>query len=109
MPSPSGFSIPSIPSVTPLHQPEEDQQIIGNNPYYAPQNIGPSHSMMTGSSGSMGMGGMSSGMGSSSDMVNMGLPLLMNTPTKFSSYQPSYATPHSMMQPQTPVSIFHFI
>lgn len=104
LPSP-GFSIPSVG--TPLHQPEEDQQIIANNPYYTPQHMGPQHSMMTGSTNTMGVGGMNSGMGSSSGMGSMGLPPLMNTPTRLSSYQPSYATPQSMMQPQTPVNLFY--
>lgn len=137
LPSP-GFSIPSIG--TPLHQPEEDQQIIGNNPYYAQHMGAPNALGGTGSTGltpsgmtpsgmtpsgmtpnplastssgltpiGMGSSGMSnSGVGSSgmnnNGMNNMGMPSLMNTPTKMSSYQPSYATPQSMMQPQTPVS-----
>lgn len=101
LPSP-GFSIPSVG--TPLHQPEEDQQIIGNNPYYTPQHIGSQHGMM--SSSMMGASGnsLNSGMGGPPSVLSgMGLPPLMNTPTKLSSYQPSYATPQSMMQPQTPV------
>lgn len=55
-------------------------------------------------------GGMSSGMQQNS-MQNMGgLPSLMQTPGKMaqSSYQPSYSTPQSMMQPQTPVSIYFY-
>lgn len=147
LPSP-GFSIPSIG--TPLHQPEEDQQIIGNNPYYAqhvgaqnqlggtgstglmpsgmtpsgmtpsgmtpsgmtPSGMTPSaHASSTGLTpsgmGSSGMG--NSGVGSSgmnnNGLSNIGMPSLMNTPSKMSSYQPSYSTPQSMMQPQTPVSL----
>lgn len=126
LPSP-GFSIPSIG--TPLHQPEEDQQIIGNNPYYA-QHVGATNALGgTGSTGltpsgmtpiqissstgltpvGMGSSGMgNSGVGSSgmnnNGLSNIGMPSLMNTPTKLSSYQPSYSTPQSMMQPQTPVS-----
>lgn len=92
LPSP-GFSIPSIG--TPLHQPEEDQQIIANNssyPQYA-QHIAP-----TSMSGGMTPNQLGSG------MQSMGLPPLMQTPVKPAhSYQPSYATPQSMMQPQTPV------
>lgn len=141
LPSP-GFSIPSIG--TPLHQPEEDQQIIGNNPYYAqhvsaqnqlggtgmtpsgmtpsgmtPSGMTPSGmtpSALTSSTGltpsGMGSSGMgNSGVGSSgmnnNGLSNIGMPSLMNTPSKMSSYQPSYATPQSMMQPQTPVSFYN--
>lgn len=101
LPSP-GFSIPSIG--TPLHQPEEDQQIIANNPYFN-HGATPSSSQMM----SVPMGG-SSGMtpnaisnsGMSGNDIEM--PSIMNTPSKMSSYQPSYATPQSLMQPQTPVS-----
>lgn len=91
LPSP-GFSIPSIG--TPLHQPEEDQQIIANNPY---QQFNQMNSMNMNSQ--MNVGGMSS------SMQNMGLPSLMNmTPTKqMHSYQPSYSTLQNMLQPQTPV------
>lgn len=114
MPSP-GFSIPSVG--TPLHQPEEDQQIIANNPYYAQHMGGPaSNQMMTGQmigSGNTGLtpAGMGSstlssgGVGSSGMMGNgIEMPSLMNSPTKLNSYQPSYPAPQSMMQPQTPVS-----
>lgn len=125
LPSP-GFSIPSIG--TPLHQPEEDQQIIGNNPYYA-QHVGATNALGgTGSTGltpsgmtpnqlssstgltpiGMGSTGMSnSGVGSSgmNNKSDFFMPSLMNTPSKSNSYQPSYSTPQSMMQPQTPVSI----
>lgn len=105
LPSP-GFSIPSIG--TPLHQPEEDQQIIANQPYpqYAQQMVPPmAHMGNTGSLGMSSMGGSMSGLQQNS-MQNMGLPSLMHTPAKLphSTYQPSYATPQSMMQPQTPVS-----
>lgn len=102
LPSP-GFSIPSIG--TPLHQPEEDQQIIANNQYssFGSMNMG------GGSMGNNQMGGSNishsnnSGM---SSLQSMGLPSLMHTPIKqiHNSYQPSYATPHSMIQPQTPVN-----
>ena len=94
LPSP-GFSIPSIG--TPLHQLEEDQQIVGNNPYFSSQ-MTPQHGM--GSNSNSGMGGSNS---MSGGLNSMGLPSLTNTPAKLSSYQPSYATPQSMMQPQTPV------
>lgn len=111
MPSP-GFSIPSIG--TPLHQPEEDQQIIANNPYYAQHMGGPaSNQMMSGSGGTgltpvgMGSNTLSSGGVGSSGLIGNGMemPSLMSTPTKLNSYQPSYAAPQSMMQPQTPVSL----
>lgn len=104
LPSP-GFSIPSL---TPFQQLEEEQQIIANNPYYA------AHSTTTGLTPA-GMGSTNNsnnGVGSSGLNTNIettmstnipSLPSLMNTPTKGSSYQPSYATPQSMMQPQTPV------
>lgn len=121
LPSP-GFSIPSIG--TPFQQLEEDQTIIANNPYYA-QNamtgLTPIHP--SASSGTpvhpptgltpAGMGNASTsnnGVGSSGLNTNIetstatSLPSLINTPTKGSSYQPSYTTPQSMMQPQTPVS-----
>lgn len=97
LPSP-GFSIPSIG--TPLHQPEEDQQIIPNNssyPQYVPHI--PSSTITSGMTPNQISGG--------SGMQNMGLPSLMQTPVKpIHSYQPSYATPQSMIQPQTPVRSF---
>lgn len=113
MPSP-GFSIPSVG--TPLHQPEEDQQIIANNPYYA-HHVGgiPMNQMIPGQGGGSsgmsltptGVGGsnLSGGAAGSSGIVGNGIemPLLMNTPSKLNSYQPSYTAPQSMMQPQTPV------
>lgn len=114
LPSP-GFSIPSIG--TPLHQPEEDQQIIANNSYpqYAPQMAPPPQMGMNSMGGSTNMMSMNSGSSSSSSgmsgmhnsVQNMGLPSLMHTPNKMMhSYQPSYSTPQSMMQPQTPVSCY---
>lgn len=120
LPSP-GFSIPSIG--TPFQQLEEDQTIIANNPYYA-QNAMMSSSHPTTGLTPVGMGNLSSnsannGVGSSGLNTNIetstasSLPSLMNTPTKGSSYQPSYTNPQSMMQPQTPVSFdffqMHFI
>lgn len=111
LPSP-GFSIPSIG--TPFQQLEEDQTIIANNPYYAQNAIHPPTGLTP-----AGMGNASTsnnGVGSSGLNTNVNvetstsaassLPSLMNTPTKASSYQPSYQpTPQSMMQPQTPVCI----
>lgn len=114
LPSP-GFSIPSIG--TPIHQQEEDQQIIENNPYYA-QHLGSHNQMISnnisinnvsgigiGGNEMSGSGSDNSGLGNSS-INNMGLPSLMNTPSKLSNYQPSYATPQRMIQPQTPVCCF---
>lgn len=108
LPSP-GFSIPSIG--TPFQQLEEDQTIIANNPYYAQNALGMHHpptgltpvGMGNSSTNNNGVG--SSGLNTNVETTNAtSLPSLMNTPTKGSSYQPSYApTPQSMMQPQTPV------
>lgn len=104
LPSP-GFSIPSIG--TPFQQLEEDQTIIANNPYYAQMTSHPPTGLTP-----VGMGNSSTnnnGVGSSGLNTNVetssaaSLPSLSNTPTKGSSYQPSYTTPQSMMQPQTPV------
>lgn len=86
LPSP-GFSIPSIG--TPLHQPEEDQQILPNaiqqqqsQQYQQLQQL---HSMSP---------NMQSGM-----LMNLTSQKNIHTyaPT------PSFATPQSLMQPQTPV------
>lgn len=87
LPSPGGFSIPSIG--TPLHQPEEDQQILPNalqqqqqSQQYQLQQL---HSMSP---------NMQSGM------------LMITTPQKtMHTYAPAptFATPQSLMQPQTPV------
>lgn len=87
LPSP-GFSIPSIG--TPLHQPEEDQQILPNamrdqqQPQIPP--LAP--------------------MGSSGMTPNFGMNLGMSTPQKsMHTYVPGFATPQSMMQPQTPQNL----
>lgn len=107
LPSP-GFSIPSIG--TPFQQLEEDQTIIANNPYYAQNALNMNHpptgltpvGMGNSSTNNNGVG--SSGLNTNVETTNAtSLPSLMNTPTKASSYQPSYTTPQSMMQPQTPV------
>lgn len=88
LPSP-GFSIPSIG--TPLHQPEEDQQIVTNAlqqpqlPPLAPVGGG---SGMTPNSLSMGL--------------SMGMPILGTPQKSMHTYVPGFATPQSMMQPQTP-------
>uniref|UniRef100_A0A1L8DHH8 TATA-box-binding protein n=1 Tax=Nyssomyia neivai TaxID=330878 RepID=A0A1L8DHH8_9DIPT len=91
LPSP-GFSIPSIG--TPVHQPEEDQQILPN----AYQHQQQMQQMQPGPS----LGGSAFG-GSSSVM---GVPPLLPAPSKsMHSFTPSYVTPQSMMQPQTPQSM----
>lgn len=90
LPSP-GFSIPSIG--TPLHQPEEDQQILPNalqqqqQQQQQPQQyqLQQLHSMSP----------------------NLQSGMLMLTPQKnIHTYAPtpSFATPQSLMQPQTPVN-----
>lgn len=89
LPSP-GFSIPSIG--TPLHQPDEDQQILPNalQQQQESQQPQPSYSMQ-------------SQMQSMNSIQNN---MMMQTPQKtmhsYSMNQP-FATPQSMMQPQTPV------
>lgn len=111
LPSP-GFSIPSIG--TPFQQLEEDQTIIANNPYYAQNAIHPPTGLTPagmGNSSTSNNGVGSSGLNTnvnveSSTSATSSLPSLMNTPTKASSYQPSYQPPpQSLMQPQTPVCI----
>ncbi|KAL1374245.1 hypothetical protein pipiens_018197 [Culex pipiens pipiens] len=77
-----GFSIPSIG--TPLHQPEEDQQIMPH-----------AYNQQT-PSGMTPMGGGLSAYG----MPSIG----MGTPNKH-TYAPSFAAPQSLIQPQTPQSL----
>lgn len=100
---PSPFSMSSIG--TPIHQPEEDQLIVSNSPYYS-QQVGPpngmSNSGSTPNSSSMGGMQMNSGMGGMGPMV---VPSLPSAPTKLNSYQPSYAASPQMQQPQTPVCL----
>lgn len=95
LPSP-GFSIPSIG--TPLHHPEEDQQI--NIPGSTPRNWDqqmPLSSSIGGMPHQIGFG-MHPGMS-----TNMGMPSLMNTSKSLHTYAPSFnTTPHSMIQPQQP-------
>lgn len=76
LPSP-GFSIPSIG--TPVHQPEEDQQIL-QMPPLQPQGLTMSTSSLPSQQQSMNKIYQTNNMG--------------------------YATPHSMMHSQTPVRIF---
>lgn len=85
-----------------MHQPEEDQQIVNHAyPQFGNQQMAPPTNNQHQS-----MGGGMPGIGSS-QMHSMGLPSLMQTPAKMmqaSSYQPSYSTPQSLVQPQTPVN-----
>lgn len=79
LPSP-GFSIPSIG--TPVHQPEEDQQIM-QMPPLQPQGL---------------------------TMSTSSLPSQQQSMNKLYSQNMGYATPHSMMHSQTPVIIIlHFL
>lgn len=81
LPSP-GFSIPSIG--TPLHQPEEDQQILPNALQQQTQPVQvPPLAPMGGLTPTLGLG--------------MGMSMIPTT-----KYVPGFATPQSMMQPQTP-------
>lgn len=81
LPSP-GFSIPSIG--TPLHQPEEDQQILPNALQQASQIQIPPLAPMGGLTPTLGLG--------------MGLSVIPQT----TKYLPGFATPQSLMQPHTP-------
>ncbi|GJQ75199.1 Tbp [Trypoxylus dichotomus] len=81
LPSP-GFSIPSIG--TPLHQPEEDQQILPNA--LQQQQVPPLTPVC--------VGGMTPTLG-------LGMGMGMIPPTKH-TYVPGFSTPQSIMQPQTP-------
>ncbi|XP_059612539.1 uncharacterized protein LOC132259021 [Phlebotomus argentipes] len=90
LPSP-GFSIPSIG--TPLHQPEEDQQILPNA-YQQQQQMQP----MASSLSTFGR--------HTASVSGIEAPPLLPAPTKsMHSFTPSYVTPQSMMQPQTPQSM----
>lgn len=87
LPSP-GFSIPSIG--TPLHQPEEDQQILPNalQQQQIPALVPTANS---------------SGMTPLANSLNMGM---LSTPHKpMHTYVPGFATPQQMMQPQTPQNL----
>lgn len=88
---PSPYNIPGIG--TPLHQPEEDQQILPN----AMQHQQQFQQQQQQSLASMG----------SSPLAGFGS--LLGTPQRsLHTYAPtaSYSTPQQMMQPQTPVRIF---
>ncbi|KDR14618.1 TATA-box-binding protein [Zootermopsis nevadensis] len=74
LPSP-GFSIPSIG--TPLHQPEEDQQILPHAQQQQQQTVPPPTSLQQ-------------------------MPVLSTPQKTMHTYAPSGFTPQSLMQPQTP-------
>lgn len=109
LPSP-GFSIPSIG--TPLHQPEEDQQIVATNTYYSQQLVnqnGMANSNNTPNSTVVGMSMNSvDGMGSNNGMGVLDIPSLPIAPTKLNSYQPSYGSSSQIQQPHTPVNCTAF-
>lgn len=93
LPSP-GYSIPSLG--TPLHQPDEEQQILPNalQQQQESQQPQPSYSMQP----------------QMQSMNSIQNNMIMQTPQKtmhsYAMNQQPFATPQSMMQPQTPVSIF---
>ena len=88
LPSP-GFSIPSIG--TPLHQPEEDQQILPNAYQQQQQQ-------------QMQIPPMSMGFGNQNSSSGLMGSSIMSTPMKsIHTYAPSFTTPQSLIQPQTPV------
>lgn len=89
LPSP-GFSIPSIG--TPLHQPEEDQLILPNALQQQQQNQHQSQVPPL------------APMGAITPTLGLGMGMGMMPQTKQHTYVPGYATPQSMMQPQTPVN-----
>jgi transcription initiation factor TFIID TATA-box-binding protein len=78
LPSP-GFSIPSIG--TPLHQPEEDQQILPHAQQQQQQQPPPPPTSL------------------------QQMPILSTPQKTVHTYAPSGFTPQSLMQPQTPVSL----
>nr|UXY91980.1 TATA-box-binding protein 1 [Lasioderma serricorne] len=86
LPSPGGFSIPSIG--TPLHQPEEDQQILPNALQQQQHQQVPPLAPMAPMTPTLGLG--------------MGMSMIPQTKH---NYVAGYATPQSMMQPQTPQSM----
>jgi transcription initiation factor TFIID TATA-box-binding protein len=93
LPSP-GFSIPSIG--TPLHQPDEDQQILPNALQQQQESQQQQFQMQQ----------------QMHTMNSMQNNMMMQTPQKnmhtYAMNQP-FATPQSMMQPQTPVGLIIYI
>lgn len=85
---PSPYNIPGIG--TPLHQPEEDQQILPN----ALQHQQQFQQQQLASMGSSPLAGFGSLLGTPQRSVHTYAPTA------------SYSTPQQMMQPQTPVRIF---
>lgn len=92
---PSPYNIPGIG--TPLHQPEEDQQILPN----ALQQQQQQNQLQQQQHAHSALG--------SSPLVGFGASL-MGTPQRLHTYAPTaaYSTPQQMMQPQTPVILFVF-
>lgn len=94
LPSP-GFSIPSIG--TPLHQPEEDQQILPNALQQQMPPLAP-------------MGGSNI---SNFNSMNLSTGLtptqMMGAPQKTMHTYLPFQTPQSLMQPQTPVRVAIFL
>lgn len=90
---PSPYNIPGID--TPLHQPEEDQQILPNAMQQQHQ-----HQQQQQQHALAAMG--------SSPLVGFGASLMGTPQRSVHTYAPaaSYATPQQMMQPQTPVITF---
>ncbi|XP_053612769.1 TATA-box-binding protein [Plodia interpunctella] len=82
---PSPYNIPGIG--TPLHQPEEDQQILPNALQQQQQHQQQSLAAM-----------------GSSPLVGFGASL-MGTPQRLHTYAPTFSTPQQMMQPQTPQNL----
>lgn len=93
LPSP-GFSIPSIG--TPLHQPEEDQQILPSAVQQQQQQSTQQYQQMQ-----QNLHTMNSGMGNNI--------MMLQAPQKTMHYAPAptFAPPQSLMQPQTPASIYY--
>ncbi|CAF4847963.1 unnamed protein product [Pieris macdunnoughi] len=89
---PSPYNIPGIG--TPLHQPEEDQQILPNAMQQQQQHQNQQHQQQQHSLASLG----------SSPLVGFGASLMGTPQRSMHTYAPtaSYATPQQMMQPQTP-------
>lgn len=91
---PSPYNIPGIG--TPLHQPEEDQQILPNAMQQQHQQQQQQQQQHQHSLVSLG----------SSPLVGFGTSIMGTPQRTMHTYAPtaSYATPQQMMQPQTPVS-----
>lgn len=89
---PSPYNIPGIG--TPLHQPEEDQQILPN----AMQQQQLQNQLQQQQQHSLAALG-------SSPLVGFGASLMGTPQRSMHTYAPtaSYSTPQQMMQPQTPV------